>query len=137
MPDQAITRRHTTGDIVLPGTTGFQVELTEEQLRQMAAVTKTLIVETDGLNQDVEAHVLKPGRSVTNQQSIEAFAAAVVTNFQRAAIGVQAQAFVAIMDKQPREQVTRIIEVPQRGLLPRLLGRWACMSPSLTSGWSA
>jgi hypothetical protein len=122
MPDQPITR-HTTGDIVLPGTTGYQVELTEAQLRQMAAVTKTLIVETDGLNRDVESFVLKPGRSVTNQKSIEEFSALLVTNFQRAAVSVQAQAFVAIMDKQPREQVTRIIEVPQRGVLPRLFGR--------------
>jgi hypothetical protein len=123
MADQSITRRHTPGDIVLPGTSGFQVELTEAQIRQMAAVTKTLIVETDGLNRDVEAFVLKPGSSVTTQKSIEEFAAAVVNNFERAAVGVQAQAFVAIMDKQPREQVTRIIEVPQRGLLPRLFGR--------------
>src|SRR5918999_4239923 len=120
MADQQLTRRHVTGDIVLPGTNGYQVELTEAQIRQMAAVTKTLIVETDGLNRDVEAFVLKPGRSVTNQKSIEGFAAAVVNNFERAAVGVQAQAFAPIMDKQPREQVTRIIEVPQRGLLPRL-----------------
>ena len=123
MPDQSITQRHIIGDIVLPGTTGFQVKLTEAQLRQMAAVTKTLIVETDGLNRDVESFVLKPGRSVTNQKNIEEFSALMVTNFQRAAVSVQAQAFVAIMDKQPREQVTRIIEVPQRGVLPRLFGR--------------
>jgi hypothetical protein len=123
MPDQSLSRRTLTGDIVVPGTTGFQVELTEEQLRQMAAVTTTLIVETDGLNRDVEAFVLKPGRSAANQQNIAEFSALAVSNFQRAAIGVQAQAFAAIMDKQPREQVTRIIEVPQRGLLPRLFGR--------------
>jgi hypothetical protein len=123
MPDQQLTRRHVTGDIVLPGTTGYQVELTEAQIRQMAAVTRTLIVETDRLNTDVEAFVLKPGRSLANQQNIEEFAAVLVNNFQRAAVGVQAQAFSAIMDKQPREQVTRIIEVPQRGLLPRLFGR--------------
>jgi hypothetical protein len=123
MPDQQLTRRHTPGDIVLPGTTGYQVELTEDQLRQMATVTKTIIVETDGLNRDVEAFVLKPGRSTANQQNIAEFSALAVSNFQRAAIGVQAQAFVAIMDKQPREQVTRIIEVPQRGLLPRLFSR--------------
>ena len=123
MPDQSITRRRTTGDIVLPGTNGFQVELTEDQLRQMVAVTKTLIVETDRLNTDVEAFVLKSGRSAANQKNIEEFSALVVNNFQRAAVGVQAQAFVAIMDKQPREQVTRIIEVPRQGLLPRLFGR--------------
>jgi hypothetical protein len=123
MPDQQLTRRHTTGDIVLPGTNGFQVELTEAQLRQMAAVTKTLIAETDALNTDVEAFVTKPGRSVANQKSIEEFSALVVNNFARAAVGVQAQAFSAIMDNRPREQVTRIIEVPQRGLLPRLFGR--------------
>jgi hypothetical protein len=123
MPDKSITRRHTTGDIVLPETNGYQVELTTSQIRQMAAVTKTLIVETDRLNTDVEVYVLKPGRSVTNQKSIEEFAAVLVNNFERAAVGVQAQAFSAIMDRQPREQVTRIIEVPQRGVLPRLFGR--------------
>jgi hypothetical protein len=123
MADQQYTRRHVTGDIVLPGTTGYQVELTEAQIRQMAAVTKTLIVETDGLNTDVEAYVLKPGRSVGNQKNIEEFAAVLVSNFERAAVGVQGQAFVAIMDKQPREQYTRILEVPRQGLLSRLLGR--------------
>jgi hypothetical protein len=123
MPDQSLTRRHTPGDIVLPGTNGYHVELTEAQIRQMAAVTKTLIVETDRLNTDVEAFVLKPGRSLANQKNIEEFAAVLVSNFERSAVGVQAQAFRAIMDNQPRQQVTRVIEVPQRGLLPRLFGR--------------
>jgi hypothetical protein len=123
MPDQSITQRHIIGDIVLPGTTGFQVKLTEAQLRQMAAVTKTLIRETDGLNRDVEAFVTKPGRSVANQQNIAEVSALLVNNFQRAAVGVQAQAFAAIMDNRPKEQVTRIIEVPQRGLLTRFFGR--------------
>jgi hypothetical protein len=123
MADQSITRRHKPGDIVLPGTSGFQVELTEAQIRQMAAVTKTLIVETDALNTDVEAFVNKSGRSVANQQNIEEFSAVLVNNFARAAVGVQGQAFSAIMANRPPEQVTRIIEVPQRGVLPRLFGR--------------
>src|SRR5918999_364321 len=119
MTNQSLARRQLTGDIVVPGTSEFQVELTASQISQMAAVTKTLIMETDGLNRDVEAFVTKPGRSVANQQNITEFSALMVNNFQRAAVGVQAQAFAAIMDKQPKEQVTRIIEVPQRGLLPR------------------
>jgi hypothetical protein len=123
MPDQSITRRHVTGDIVVPGTNGYQVELTEAQIKQMARVTKIILVETDTLNTDVEAFVTKPGRSAANQRCIEEFAALVVNNFTRGAIGVQAQAFAAIMDKQPREQVTRIIEVPKQGVLPRLFGR--------------
>jgi hypothetical protein len=123
MTSHALQRSATPGDIVLPETNGFQVELTASQIRQMAAVTKTLIVETDGLNRDVEAFVNKSGRSAANQQNIAEFSALVVNNFQRAAVGVQAQAFSAIMDNRPKEQVTRIIEVPQRGLLPRLFGR--------------
>ena len=123
MTNQSLARRQLTGDIVVPGTSEFQVELTASQISQMAAVTKTLIMETDGLNRDVEAFVTKPGRSVANQQNITEFSALMVNNFQRAAVGVQAQAFAAIMDKQPREQVTRIIEVPQRGLLTRFFGR--------------
>jgi hypothetical protein len=43
MPNHHLTRSQTPGDIILPGTTGCHVELTEAQLRQMAAVTKTLI----------------------------------------------------------------------------------------------
>src|SRR5918999_147862 len=119
MANQPVARRQPTGDIVVPGTSAFQVELTAAQISQMAAVTKTLIRETDGLNRDVEAFVTKPGRSVANQQNIAEVSALLVNNFQRAAVGVQAQAFAAIMDNRPKEQVTRIIEVPQRGLLPR------------------
>src|ERR687895_2943350 len=92
MADQQLTRRHVTGDIVLPGTNGYQVELTEAQIRQMAAVTKTLIVETDRPNTDVEAFVLKPGRPLANQKNIEEFAAVLVNNSERAAVGVQTQA---------------------------------------------
>jgi hypothetical protein len=123
MTSHALQRSSTPGDIVLPGTSGFQVELTASQISQMAAVTKTLIGETDGLNRDVEAFVNKSGRSAVNQKNIEEFSALVVNNFQRAAVGVQAQAFSAIMDNRPKEQVTRIIEVPKQGLLPRLFGR--------------
>jgi hypothetical protein len=46
-----------------------------------------------------------------------------VNNFDRSAVGVQAQAFSAIMTNKPQEVVTRIIEVPQLGLLSRLFGR--------------
>jgi hypothetical protein len=87
MTSHALQRSATPGDIVLPETSGFQVELTASQISQMAAVTKTLIVETDGLNRDVEAFVTKPGRSIANQQNIAEFSALMVNNFQRAAVG--------------------------------------------------
>jgi hypothetical protein len=110
---------------VLPeAQSGSPVQLTESHIRQMAQVTQTILVETDLLHNQVEAAVTKPGRSAANQRSIEGFAALLTNNFDRAALAVQAQAFQRIVANLPQQvAVTRIVEVPQKGVLPRLLGR--------------
>jgi hypothetical protein len=124
MASQSLARSQSTRDIMPQGTPGSPVQLTESHIRQMAQVTQTILVETDLLHNQVEAYVTKPGRSAANQQSIEGFGALLTNNFDRAAIAVQAQAFQRIVANLPREvAVTRIVEVPQKGLLPRLLGR--------------
>jgi hypothetical protein len=106
-----------------PSGTGRVGQLTETCIQQMAAVTITILVERDGLHTDVEAYVGKGGRSAGNQRSIEGFAAQLASNFDRAAVTVQAQAFTALIANKPPETVTRVIEVPQKGLVPRLFGR--------------
>ena len=124
MANQSVVHSQFTGDIVPQGTPGSPVQLTESHIRQMAQVTQTILVETDLLHNQVEAAVTKPGRSAANQQSIEGFAALLTNNFDRAALAVQAQAFQRIVANLPQQvAVTRIVEVPQKGVLPRLLGR--------------
>src|ERR671914_571370 len=120
MASQPVTRSQSTGDLIPQAHAGSPVQLTESHIRQMAQVTQTILGETDLLHNQVEAAVTKPGRSAANQRSIEGFAALLTNNFDRAALAVQAQAFQRIVANLPQQvEVTRIIEVPQKGVLPR------------------
>jgi hypothetical protein len=123
MTNQSITRSQPNGHIVPQGNGKSPVQLTEACMQQMAGVTMTIIEVRDSLYTDVETFVNKPGRSAPNQQSLEGFAALLTNNFDRAAVTVQAQAFTAIVANKPPEVVTRVVTVPQKGLLPRLFGR--------------
>ncbi len=123
MPD-ALARRQ-AADVVIQGSNGLAVQLSESQLQQMGRVTMAVIRETDAVYAQAEDYILQGqgNRSAAHQQRLIERAALALAQFDQGAAAVQTQAITNILHNQPQQvEVTRIVEVPQRGIIPRLFG---------------
>jgi hypothetical protein len=123
MPEHAIIPRQPTSDIVPQGSPGSPEQLTDEQLRAIGRVTVTTIVAMRDLYGEVEALMAQGNRSDQHQKWLLTRTANALRNYEVAADGIQRRAIGEIIANRPPEVVTRIIEVPKKGVLPRLFGR--------------
>jgi hypothetical protein len=123
MPEHAILPRQLTGDIAPQGSPGSPEQLTDDQLRAIARVTVTTIVAMRDLYGEVEALMVQGNRSDQHQKWLLSRTAHALHTYEIAAEGIQRRAIGEIIANRPPEVVTRIIEVPQKGVLPRLFGR--------------
>ena len=123
MPEHAILPRQLIGDIVPQGSPGAPEQLTDDQLRAIARVTVTTIVAMRDLYGEVEALMVQGNRSNQHQKWLLSRTANALHTYEIAADGIQRRAIGEIIANRPPEVVTRIIEVPQKGLLPRLFSR--------------
>jgi hypothetical protein len=123
MPDAIIRRQ--AADIVVQGSNGLAVQLSESQLQQIGRVTMAVIRETDAIYGQAEDYIVQgqKRRSAAHQQRLIERAALALAGFDRGAAGIQNRAIADILENRPQQvQVTRIVEVPQRGIIPRLFG---------------
>ena len=123
MPDQSLNRRQVTGDLMPQGSPGAPEQLTEDQLRAIARVTVTTIVAMRDLYGEVEALMAQGTRSDQHQKWLLSRTANALHTYEIAAEGIQRRAIGEIIANKPPEVVTRIIEVPPKGILPRLFGK--------------
>jgi uncharacterized protein Yka (UPF0111/DUF47 family) len=123
MPDQSLNRRQVTGDLMPQGSPGAPEQLTEDQLRAIGRVTVTTIVEMSTLYGQVEKLMEQGNRSDQHQRWLLPRAANALHTYEVAADAIQRRAIGEIISNKPPEVVTRIIEVPQKGILPRLFGK--------------
>jgi hypothetical protein len=123
MPDQSLSRRQSSGDLIPQGNPGSPEQLTEEQLRAIGSVTVTTIVEMSTLYGQMEAIMEQGKRSDQHQRWLLSRTANAMHTYEVAADAIQRRAIADIIANRPPEVVTRIIEVPQKGILPRLFGR--------------
>ena len=123
MPEHAILPRQLIGDIVPQGSPGAPEQLTDDQLRAIARVTVTTIVAMRDLYGEVEALMAQGTRSDQHQKWLLSRTANALHTYEVAADAIQRRAIGEIIANRPPEVVSRIIEVPQKGLLPRLFGR--------------
>ena len=123
MPEHAILPRQLTGDIVPQGSPGAPEQLTDDQLRAIARVTVTTIVAMRDLYGEVEALMVQGNRSNQHQKWLLSRTANALHTYEIAAEGIQRRAIGEIIANRPPEVVTRIIEVPKKGILPKLLGK--------------
>jgi hypothetical protein len=123
MPDQSITPTHTTGHIMPQERPGAPEQLTEDQLRAIGRVTVTTIVAMGDLYGQVETLMAQGNRTDQHQKWLLTRTANAMRNYEVAADGIQRRAIGEIIANRPPEVVTRIIEVPKKGVLPRLFGR--------------
>jgi hypothetical protein len=123
MPEQAIIPRHPTGDLVPQGSPGAPEQLTEAQLRAVGRMTVTTIVQMRDLYGQVEALLAQGNRSDQHQKWLLSRTANAMHAYEVAADAIQRKAIAEIIANKPPEVVTRIIEVPQKGILPRLFGK--------------
>jgi hypothetical protein len=123
MPDQSLSRRQSTGDLMPQGSPGAPEQLTEEQLRAIGRVTVTTVVEMSTLYGQVEAIMAQGNRSDQHQRWLLSRTANAMRNYEVAADAIQRRAIGEIIANRPPEVVTRIIEVPKKGILPRLFGK--------------
>jgi hypothetical protein len=105
------------------GSPGAPEQLTEEQLRAIGRVTVTTIVETSTLYGQVEKLMGQVHHSDELQRRFLSRTANALHTYDVAVDAVQRKAIGEIIANRPPEVVTRIIEVPQKGILPRLFGR--------------
>jgi hypothetical protein len=123
MPEHAIIRRHPAGDLVPQGSPGTPEQLTEAQLRAIGRVTVTIIVEMRDLYGQVEKLMVQGNRSDQHQQWLLSRTANAMHTYEVAADAIQRKAIGEIITNKPPEVVTRIVEVRQKGFLPRLFGK--------------
>jgi hypothetical protein len=123
MADQSHSRRQSTGDLMPQTRPGAPEQLTEEQLRAIGRVTVTTVVEMSTLYGQVEAIMAQGNRSDQHQRWLLSRTANAMHNYELAADDIQRRAISEIIANQPPEMVTRIIEVPKKGILPRLFGK--------------
>jgi hypothetical protein len=123
MPDQSLNRRQVTGDLIPQASPGSIEQLTEKQFRAVGRVTVMTIVETSTLYGQVEKLMGQVHHSDELQRRFLSRTANAIHNYDAAVDGIQRKAIAEIIANRPPEVVTRIIEVPQKGILPRLLGR--------------
>jgi hypothetical protein len=123
MPDQSRNRSHSTGDLMPQRIPGSIEQLTEEQFRAIGRVTVMTIVETSTLYGQVEAIMPQVNHSDELQRRFLSRTANAIHNYDVAVDAVQRRAISEIIANRPPEVVTRIIEVPKKGVLPRLFGK--------------
>jgi hypothetical protein len=123
MPDQSLSRRQSTGDLMPQGIPGSIEQLTEEQFRAAGRVTVMTIVEQSTLYGQVEKLMAQVHHSDELQRRFLSRTANAIHTYDVAVDAIQRKAIGEIIATKPPEVVTRIIEVPQKGILPRLLGK--------------
>jgi hypothetical protein len=123
MPDQPLNRRQSTGDLMPQGNPGSIEQLTEEQFRAVGRVTVMTLVETGTLYGQVEKLMGQVHHSDELQRRFLSRTANAMHNYDAAVDAIQRKAIAEIIANKPAEVVTRIIEVPRKGVLPRLLGK--------------
>jgi uncharacterized protein Yka (UPF0111/DUF47 family) len=123
MPDQPLNRRQADLHLVPQRSPGSLEELTEEQFRAIGRVTVMTIVETSTLYGHVEKLMAQVHHSDELQRRFLSRTANAVHNYDVAVDAVQRRAISEIIANRPPEVVTRIIEVPKKGVLPRLFGK--------------
>jgi hypothetical protein len=127
MPDQFLSRRSLTGDIM---PRGQSVEHAEAVLGQLGSASMTVIAAIDVIHGQVNAYCRQgQGQRSAEQQKVLLSRAAVVLNkFDRAAIEeVLPRTYREILAARTREEPPPVriveVEVPQKGLFPRLFGK--------------
>ena len=123
MPDQSLSRRQSTGDLMPQVSPGGPEQLTEEQLRAIGGVTVTTIVEMSTFYGQVETIMGQVHHSDELQRRFLSRTANAIHNYDVAVDAVQRRAIAEIIANRPPEAVTRIIEVPKKGVLPRLFSK--------------
>jgi hypothetical protein len=123
MPDQLRNRSHSTGDLIPQTSPGSIEQLTEERFRAAGRVTVMTIVETSTLYGQVEKLMGQVHLSDELQRRFLSRTANALHNYDVEVDTIQRKAIAEIIANKPPEVVTRIIEMPKKGILPRLLGK--------------
>jgi hypothetical protein len=124
MPEQSIISSHGPGYIVPHGPSA---ERADASLRQLENVSMLVIAAIDETYGQAEAYCRQGTRSAGHQKRLLERTALVLSHFDEAAIRVQGTAFAAILtrrwDEPPPAPRIIEVEVPQKGLIPRLFGK--------------
>jgi hypothetical protein len=125
MANQPLARRPATGDLMPQGRPGSPAQATAAQLAAMQDVTLTCCAGWDDTYGKVQAFLAHPGRDALHQQRLEHFAAGLFTEFTQSVAAIHRRALAEIVNPPEPHALPapRIIEVPQKGLFPRLFGR--------------
>jgi hypothetical protein len=123
MPDQLRNRNHSTRDLMPQQSPGSIEQLTEAQFQAAGRVTVMTIIETSTLYVQVEKLMGQVHLSEEFQRRFLSRAANAIHNNDVAFDAIQRKAIAEIIANKPPEVVTRIIEMPRKGILPRLLGK--------------
>ena len=123
MADQSLSRKQSSGDLLPQASPGSPEQLTEDQLRAIGKVTVTTIGEMSTLYGQVEAIMEQGKRSDQHQRWLLSRTANAMRTYEVGADAIQRRAIADIIANRPPEVVTRIIAVPQKGVLPRLFGK--------------
>jgi hypothetical protein len=123
MADLSRNRSHFTGDLKPQQSPGSIEQLTEEQFQAVGRVTVMTIVETSTLYGQVEKLMGQVHHSADLQRRFLSRTANALHNYDVAVDGIQRKAIGEIIANKPADVVTRIIEVPRKGMLPRLFGK--------------
>jgi hypothetical protein len=120
---QPLARRQTTGQIIPQGSNDPGT-LAEAQLAAMDDVTMICLTGLQTTYTHVRDFLNQPGRDPAQQQRFMEWGGRLFGNFEVAVDVVHRRAIQEILDTRPRavEPPPRIIEVPQRGIIPRLFG---------------
>jgi hypothetical protein len=121
--DHGLIPRQATGDLIPQARPGSPEQLKEEQLKAIGRVTVTTIVEMSKLYGQVEALMEQGNRSDQYQKWLLTRTANAMHTYEVAADAIQHRSIGDIIANRPPEVVTRIIEVPKKGVLPRLFGK--------------
>jgi hypothetical protein len=125
MPDQSIIRSYTSGQII---PRGESVEHADAVLSQLGSASMTVIEAIDVIHGQVDAYCRHGQRSAEQQKTLNSRAAVVLNAFDRAAIEqVLHRTYREILAARTREEPPPVriveVEVPQKGLFPRLFGK--------------
>ena len=123
MSDQSHIRRQSTGDLMPQGNPGSIEQLTEAQFQAVGRVTVMTIVEQSTLYGQVEKLMAQVNHSDEFQRRFLSRTANALQTYDVAVDAIQRRAIAEIIANRQPEVVTRIIEVPKKGVLPRLFGK--------------
>ena len=122
MANQPLHRRQSS-DRMPQGNPGSIEQLTEAQFQAVGRVTVMTIVEQSTLYGQVEKVMAQVNHSDEFQRRFLSRTANALQTYDVAVDAIQRRAIAEIIANKPPEVVTRIIEVPQKGILPRLFGK--------------